>query len=392
MGLNPLLAGELDTADTSGLCSLAAGGLEWLGMYRTGITGELPPCLFGKNSKLQELLAAFSRISGSIPSTLSTSPNLAVLTLDHTQLSGPIPAFPPSLVKLNLSMNAHTDTIPDFSKSDFLTNVDLSNNQLSGPVPDSVHNHPTLRYLDLRANALTGLPKVWTDDPKKPDNEPLLGVLLLSFNPLKAPFPKGLAFYPNLTTLDIGATELSGTLPDVPEGGFGSLDQLYMENNTASGPIPDSWSNMYIFDTSNLDPIAHAFILANNTLTGNIPEFLSQARPDALVLDISGNDFDNACDDAFIGLGACKAPPGTGGTNGDSSSGGGGGGLSGGAIAGIVILVLVVVGVAGFFLWRRYQRHGGGAARFQRFDDEVQGLEMGRPSGGREVYNPQLAP
>lgn len=146
------------------------------------------------------------------------------------------------------------------------------------------------------------------------------------------------------------------------------------------------------------------FILANNTLSGDLPSFLGQPLP-YTVVDLSGNNFSNECDASFLDLGLCANPPSpspgavpdsppagpAAEGQGDSSSGGGGG-LSKGATAAIVIVVLLVVGVLGFVgyrYWRRRQQGVGGGG-FQRFEDNGS-LEMGR-TNNNGIYNPQLAP
>ena len=438
VGENIDLAGTLSIGNsttsttTTGLCAMADNGLEWLGVYKTKIDGEVPSCLFGPGSTVLQLLGGGSLVSGTLPETISTSDSLAVLTLDRTNLTGAIPDMPSSMVKLNLTENAHTGPVPDLSAAKSLTTVDLSNNNLTGPVPDSAANHPSLRFLDLRVNDLTGLPSQWTSasstSTSTPTNDPPLDTLLVSHNPLNAPFPAGLAPYQNLTFLELADANITGQLPEVASdhSQWQSLDQLYLQNNQMDGPIPDSWQYAYLFNSSNGDFYIHAFVLSNNSFSGNIPEFLAGPYADTII-NLAGNEFSNACDPQFRGLGSCNdtssedqggSPAGESDYNDyesdsgtaagketeggatdpttDDSSSSSGGGLSGGAIAGIVIVVLAVVGIGGFVLYRRRQRHGSGASagRFTRFEDEG-GLEMGGRSSmnaSSNVYNPQLAP
>jgi hypothetical protein len=435
VGENSELSGTL-TADTTitstptGLCAFTANGLEWLGIYKTQISGKVPSCLFGSESVLTEFLGGSSSISGALPESISTCESLAVLSLDRTNLTGTVPKLPTGIVKLNLTENGHTGPVPDLSAATSLTTVDLSNNMLTGPVPASAVDHPSLKFLDLRANNLDGMPTQWTSTPSSANalkNSPPMDTLMLSFNPLSnTPFPAGLATYPNLTFLELANTNITGQLPEVAAGDtqWKSLDQLYLQNNQMDGAIPESWQNAYLFSSGNFDNYRHAFVLSNNSFSGNIPQFLGEAYA-GTVINLAGNNFTNACDPEFEGLGACDDPtkqqenaqdgdyaddyndptaeedPSSKTGEGDETaspdeSSSSSGGLSSGAVAGIVIAVLAVVGAGGYVIYRR-RRHaagagGGSAGRFTRFEDEGGFVEMGGRNTSSNVYNPQLAP
>jgi len=416
VGNNPSLTGTLGASLTTGLCAMARNGLELLGIYSTDISGDLPACLFGPESPLVQLIGTSSPISGELPASFSTSESLAVLSLARTDMTGVIPDMPKSMVSLNLSLSAHTGPVPDMSATEFLTTIDVSNSELTGPVPDSAADHPSLRVLDLRANSLDGLPAQWTNSESSPTTKnPPLDTLHLAHNPLvNTPFPAGLASYPRLTFLDLGTMDLTGQLPEVADDNtqWRRLDQLYLQNNKMDGSIPDSWQYTYIFNTSNNDFYYHAFILSNNSFSGDIPNFLARPYFNKIV-NLAGNDFENGCEPQFLRLEACDDPTKQQGQDDDTTDeetpdkdsasnvgeeenanddDGGGGGLSGGAVAGIVIAVLAVLGAGGYFVYKKKYRHGSGdAGRFTRFEDEG-GLEMGGRNGSSNVYNPQLAP
>lgn len=64
---------------------------------------------------------------------------------------------------------------------------------------------------------------------------------------MQSTFPIALESYPSLYQLDLDNTSMSGTLPDVPQGGFSQLLALYAANNELTGSIPDSWQNTALF-------------------------------------------------------------------------------------------------------------------------------------------------
>lgn len=315
-------------------------------------------------------------------------------------MAGTVPSpLPPALLYLNVTATSIKGAMPDFSKATSIVIADLSALQLSGTVTESVANHPSLFYLDISGNDLTGLPTAWTAGSSSVVGAPPLFSLFLYNNPLNTAFPAGLMTYPNLTVIVLDNTSLTGALPELPKGGFPSLLQFYASNNRFTGSIPSSWSGALMFTPRAASAFKY-FYMANDSLSGQLPSFLGQAYSQ-IDIYLAGNDFSNACDTQFEVLSLCasSSPSGGGGvlspsTSGTASSGSGGSTLSAGAIVGIIIVVVVLLGslVAGFIFWRRRRQAAG---TFERFDDSGAAVEMGPQRGTAEnnnIYNPHLDP
>ena len=86
---------------------------------------------------------------------MSALVGLSWLSLDHNQLTGPVPDLSAltGLSRLFLGANGLTGPVPDLSTLTSLTHLDLGYNQLTGPVPD-LSALTSLSWLDLRGNLL----------------------------------------------------------------------------------------------------------------------------------------------------------------------------------------------------------------------------------------------
>ena len=152
--------------------------------------------------------------------TTNGSGSVTALKLPGNNLSGPLLATLGSLTSLttlDLSENRLSGTIPDLSTLTQLQNLYFGDNQLSGTIPDWLGSLTGLQDLSLRDNRLTG------------------------------PIPEAL-----------------GTL--------NQLDVLYLDDNQLSGPIPDALSDLNQLDVARF---------AGNTLTGMRAQrvALSRDRP-----------------------------------------------------------------------------------------------------------------
>ena len=141
------------------------------------------------------------------------------------------------------------------NSSGFVTELVLSDNNLSGTIPSELGNLTHLRELDLDDNELTG-----TIPPELGDL-PQLRRLVLGANELTGTIPPELGGLSQLTMLDLGRNSLRGTIPS-ELGSLPRLDSLLLHRNELTGPIPPELGNLASL---------RRLLLALNPLTGPVP-------------------------------------------------------------------------------------------------------------------------
>ena len=157
-----------------------------------------------------------------------------------------------------------------------VTELDLSQNQLTGDIPAELGDLTNLEWLDLPINRLTG------EIPAELGSLTNLEVLSLFDNRLTGEIPAELGDLTNLGELYLDNNRLSGEIP-AELGNLTSLQGLYLQRNRLSGEIPAELGSL-----TNLEEL----YLDNNQLTGCIPEGLR---------DVPDNDLDE------LGLADCAA-------------------------------------------------------------------------------------
>ncbi|KAF4398956.1 hypothetical protein G4B88_023550 [Cannabis sativa] len=171
----------------------------------------------------------------------------------ENQIYGKIPNFPNDIsCLLNMSFNELTGPIPSIPISDML---DLSNNYLSGNIPDCWKYWPKLIMIDLDNNNLNGI------IPSSIGFLRNLHSLHLRNNSLVGKIPKALKNCSALIGLDLGLNKLVGTIPRWI-GSLPSLGLLILRSNNLTGLIPIEMCKLLklqILDAS------------NNNLMGRIP-------------------------------------------------------------------------------------------------------------------------
>ncbi|CAL4900700.1 unnamed protein product [Urochloa decumbens] len=240
---SPGLTGRLDPA----LGRLSA--LTELSLVPGRVEGELPATL-ASCSNLRFLAVSKNLLSGAIPDGLGALANLRTLDLSFNQISGSIPpslASLPSITNLILCHNQLTGGVPAFPDSSPLLRLDLKHNALAGGVPPSLP--AGLQYLSLAANKLSG-----TVDGVLP-RLTRLNFLDLSMNQLEGPIPPAVFALP-LSVLQLQRNFFAGpvqpandvTIPvvDLSYNRFwgqlspllAGVGQLYLNNNRFTGEVP----------------------------------------------------------------------------------------------------------------------------------------------------------
>ena len=187
------------------------------------------------------------------------------LDLSGNNLDGPLPSELDQLTKL--------------------TSLDLGGNTLSGPVPVQLGNLVELTTLLLPSNRLSG-----TIPPALGDLSALTS-LDLGINFLSGSIPAELGQLTMLTALDLRGNALDGSVPPVL-GGLGALTSLDLSSNSLSGSIPVELGLLVSLTDLNL---------GGNPLGGSIPGELGDLV-NLTSLDLRNSSLDGTIPSALMGL------------------------------------------------------------------------------------------
>ncbi|XP_050223562.1 LRR receptor-like serine/threonine-protein kinase GHR1 [Mercurialis annua] len=264
----------------------------------------------GISESIKHLNLSHNQLTGSLVSDVRLFASLKVLDLSYNQLSGDLPGFDFAydLQVLRLSNNRFSGSVPnDLLKGDssLLTELDLSANNLSGPI--SMIMSTTLRVLVLSSNGLTGeLPLVtgscavldlsnnkFQGNLTKIAKWGNLEYLDLSQNLLKGPFPEMLPQFLRINYLNLSHNSFTNSLPKAVAQ-YPKLQVLDLSSNQLDGPL---LSDFLTF------PTLQVLHLGNNLLNGAI-EFSPPSNGDSnlQVIDLSHNQFDGYFPDRFGSL------------------------------------------------------------------------------------------
>ncbi|XWS10867.1 hypothetical protein CRYUN_Cryun38cG0034800 [Craigia yunnanensis] len=235
--------------------------LETLNLNGNDFKGQIPTAV-GNLSSLKILYLESNQLSGKIPSVIGNMKSLVELLFSYNSLTGEIPSNIENLTSLesfDLSENNFTGRIPTLPPSLFLFNV--AENKLDGKIPSSICNLSSIKILYLSRNNLSGIIPECLGSlshlkilfPKSC----LLRSFRINNNQLEGPIPQSLVNCKDLELLDFGNNKLNGTFPSWLEN-LKNLQILVLHSNRFYGHISNpevasSFSHLRIIDLSDND-------------------------------------------------------------------------------------------------------------------------------------------
>ncbi len=193
--------------------------------------------------------------------TVNNDGEVVTLDLSNNGLTGRLPnelGFLIELTSLKLGFNSLRGNLPlSIGVMPNLEEIFLFENLLDLPIPDTIANLGSLKILSLASNDIPG------EIPKRIGNMTNLEMLVLDRNQLSGGIPESIGNLANLTFLDLHNNLLDDTIPS-SIGQLTHLKELLLYNNNLQGNIPESIAIM--------DSLQFCW-LQDNKLTGKIPSF-----------------------------------------------------------------------------------------------------------------------
>ncbi|KAJ9678535.1 hypothetical protein PVL29_020658 [Vitis rotundifolia] len=212
------------------------------------------PCWLRTQKKLRYLDMSTSNISDVIPHWFwNLTSRIYTFNISNNQITGTLPNLSSKFdqpLYIDTSSNYLEGSISDLPS--VLGRLDLSNNKFSGSIASLCTVANTyLVYLDLSNNSLSGeLPNCWPQ-------------------------------WKSLTVLNLENNQFSGNIPK-SFGSLQSIQTLHLRNNNFIGELPSSLKKCK--SLSFID-------LAKNRLSGKIPPWIGGNLPNLMVLNLQSNKF-----------------------------------------------------------------------------------------------------
>ena len=383
-----------------------------------GFVGTIPE-FFGRDGPFPGLVflaLSSNSLEGVLPATLSGT-SIEVLLVNgqnsNNKLNGTLAVLQNMtyLKQIWANGNAFTGPLPDFSRLSRLSDVNVRDNQLTGVIPSSLMNLPSLTVVNLTNNYFQGSPPVFksgvevdnnmeggrnqfcTNVPGQPCSS-LVNVLLSVVQPLGYPFK----FAENWQGNDPCANKWMGIICS-----GGNISIVNFKNMGITGTISPTFAAI-----SSLTKL----ILANNGLTGTIPDQLT-TMPNLQVLDVSNNHLYGRVPSFHVGVvlkiggnpdigkdksSSSKNGNGNGNGNGSSSAGNNNHNNVADVVVGIVlgvIVVLICIGALITFKFRKSLRSHTGKSKnlnvimtHSRYQMDENVLKVSIHSEGSDALSP----
>lgn len=258
--------------------------LRKLDLYKMNLIGELPSFI-GNFTQLSVMDVSYNNLEGEI-SSFNALRLLKKVILSKTFLSGQLDPImqSPTLKLLESDSTLFDGTIPESICNDSIVEFYLSNNYLSGTLPNCIGSLKSMTYFSIGQNNVVGtIP----------------------------PFSNGSSY----NYFAVYNNQMSGMLPDVSAMSY--LEYFFVQNNSFTGSISfELYSNEtvnkleYVDVSTNIltgtlpsilferNPHLVSFSAASNCMSGSIPESICTQR--LKLLDLDGMGAASSCQERFF--------------------------------------------------------------------------------------------
>ncbi|KAM3198149.1 hypothetical protein ACQJBY_073330 [Aegilops geniculata] len=280
---------KLDLSDNNFGHSLGSGwfwkatSLKYLDLGDNRLFGQFPDTL-GNITYLQVLRISYNEITDMMKGNhLKNLCSLEIIDLSYNEITGDIEVLMESLPQctwtklqeLDLSDNNFTGPIPpQLGNLTWLTSLELSNNHLTGRIPPELMHSTSLTNLDLSGNHLNG----------------------------NVPAEIGSLF--NLISLDLRNNSFTGVIMEEHFANLTSLKEIHLSSNSFKIVLNSDWRPPFMLESASfgscqMGPLFPPWLqqqleitqldISSNALEGEFPDWFWSAFSHALYMDISNN-------------------------------------------------------------------------------------------------------